>query len=449
MGWYNKIVWTEGLFISPQHLQQQERYFEHYINRRTMPLSPFFWGISDYTLDSESLNLGKVVLKNASGVLMDGTPFDAPGHTPLPQPLQITHEMLDQDIFLALPARLPSSEETTFDEDDKRSLARNVAFDYELRDSNSIGLGSRLVQLGNLRFKLVPKKEMGDAWIGLPIARVSEILSNGSIRLDTTFIPPVTGFAASQQLKDWLIEIHGLTQLRADSLANRLIGSDARSSQVAEVTDYFLLQMLNRYQPLLKHLLSVPETSPEIVYQTLLQLSGEIATFVRTETRRPQIYPEYNHLHPRFSIEPLILDLRKSLNVVLDRSAQMIAIEARQHGVHLAIMSPTEVSSFGSIVLGVHADMPKEALQQQFIAQAKVAPFERLADLVRSHLPGVELETLPVAPRQIKYNSGYVYFEVNQGGKLWEQIEQTGSLAMHIAGNFPDLKMELWGIRDQ
>jgi type VI secretion system protein ImpJ len=143
------------------------------------------------------------------------------------------------------------------------------------------------------------------------------------------------------------------------------------------------------------------------------------------------------------------LDLRKSLNVVLDRSAQMIAIEARQHGVHLAIMSPTEVSSFGSIVLGVHADMPKEALQQQFIAQAKVAPFERLADLVRSHLPGVELETLPVAPRQIKYNSGYVYFEVNQGGKLWEQIEQTGSLAMHIAGNFPDLKMELWGIRDQ
>lgn len=449
MGWYNKVVWPEGLFISPQHLQQQERYFEHYIHRRTLPVSPFFWGISEYGIDAESLTLGKVVLKNVTGVLMDGTPFDAPGHTPLPQPLQISPELLDQEIFLAIPARLPSSEETAFDDDDKRSLARNVAFDFELRDSNSIGRGSRLVQLSHLRFKLVPKKEMGDAWLGLPIARVSEIMSDGSIRLDPTFIPPVTGYAASGQLKDWLVEIHGLSNLRADALASRLIGSDVRSSQVAEVTDYFLLQLLNRYQPLLKHLLSVPETSPETVYQTLLQLSGEMATFVRTKTRRPEAYPEYNHLHPRFSIEPLVTDLRYLLNVVLERSAQMIELEPRQHGVHLAVMSPNELESFGSIVLGVHADLPKEVLQQQFISQAKVAPFERLVDLVRSHLPGIELEKLPVAPRQIPFNSGYVYFEVNQGGKLWEQIEQSGGLAMHIAGTFPDLKMELWGIRDR
>ena len=449
MGWYNKVVWPEGLFISPQHLQKQERYFEHYIHRRALPLSPFFWGISQYGIDTESLTLGKVVLKNATGVLMDGTPFDAPGHTPLPLPLQISPDLLDQEIFLAIPARLPSSEETSFDDEDKRSLARNLAFDFELRDSNSIGRGSRLVQLSHLRFKLVPKKEMGDAWVGLPIARVSEIMSDGSIRLDQTFIPPVTGYSASRQLKDWLVEIHGLTNLRAEALASRLIGSDVRSSQVAEVTDYFLLQILNRYEPLLKHLLSVSETSPETVYQTLLQLSGEMATFVRTKTRRPQSYPEYNHLHPRFSIEPLIIDLRYLLNVVLERSAQMIDLESRQHGVHFAVMSPTELESFGSIVLGVHADLPKEVLQQQFISQAKVAPFERLTDLVRSHLPGIELEKLPVAPRQIPFNSGYVYFEVTQGGKLWEQIAQSGSLAMHIAGNFPDLKMELWGIRDR
>lgn len=449
MGWYNKVVWTEGLFLRPQHFQQQERYLEHYTHRRTLPLSPFFWGISQYGLDTESLSLGKVVLKQVTGVMMDGTPFDAPSHLPLPEPLKITHELLDQEIYLASPSRLPNSEETTFEENAGRSLARNLAFDHELRDSNSIGMGSKLVQLSHLRLKLVPQKEMGDAWVGLPIARVSEIMSDGSIRLDPTFIPPVTGYAASQQLKDWLIEIQGLSNLRADALASRLVGSDARSSQVAEVTDYFLLQLLNRYQPLLKHYLTVPETSPEAIYQTLLQLSGEMATFVKTKTRRPDVYPEYDHLRPRFSIEPLVIDLRYLLNVVLERSAQMINLEARQHGVHLAIMSPTEVESFGSIVLGVHADLPKEVLQQQFVAQAKVAPFERLADLVRSHLPGIELEKLPVAPRQIPFNSGYVYFEVHQDGRLWEQVQQSGNLSMHIAGNFPDLKMELWGIRDR
>ncbi|TDR32126.1 type VI secretion system baseplate subunit TssK [Hydromonas duriensis] len=449
MGWYNKIVWTEGLFMRPQHLQQQERYLEHYAHRRSLTLSPFFWGISHYAIDTESLNLGKIVLKSATGLFIDGTPFDAPGHMPLPQPLKITHELLEQEIFLATPARLPNSEETAFEEDAGRSLARNIAFEYELRDSNSIGMGSKLVQMSHLRLKLVPAKEMGDAWVGLPIAKVSEILSDGSIRLDSTLIPPVTGFAASQQLKDWLIEIHGLTNLRADALAKRLVGTDVRSSQVAEVTDYFILQLLNRYQPLLKHLLSVPETSPEELYQTLLQLAGEMSTFVNSKTRRPEVFPEYDHLHPRFSIEPLVLSLRHLLNVVLERSAQMIELENRPHGVYLAVLSPNELESFGSIVLGVQADLPKEMLQQQFISQAKVAPFERLIDLVRSHLPGIELDTLPVAPRQIPFNSGYTYFEVSQTGKLWEQLEQSGGLAMHIAGNFPGLKMELWGIRDR
>lgn len=28
----SKVVWSEGIFITPQHFQQQERYFEDRIN---------------------------------------------------------------------------------------------------------------------------------------------------------------------------------------------------------------------------------------------------------------------------------------------------------------------------------------------------------------------------------------------------------------------------------
>ncbi len=40
MGWENKVVWTEGLFLQPQHLQQQDRYFERLVRTSTGGLRP-------------------------------------------------------------------------------------------------------------------------------------------------------------------------------------------------------------------------------------------------------------------------------------------------------------------------------------------------------------------------------------------------------------------------
>jgi len=135
MSWYAKVTWQEGLFFRPQLFQQQERYFEHYAHKRVAPLSSFFFGFSRYELDAEALSLGKVIVKSAAGVFADGTPFDAPGNTPLPAPLTIRPEHLDQRIYLAIPVRLPNCEETTFD-NTADSLARYLVFDTELRDTN-------------------------------------------------------------------------------------------------------------------------------------------------------------------------------------------------------------------------------------------------------------------------------------------------------------------------
>jgi type VI secretion system protein ImpJ len=79
--------------------------------------------------------------------------------------------------------------------------------------------------------------------------------------------------------------------------------------------------------------------------------------------------------------------------------------------------------------------------------QVKVGPVERIRDLVNLHLPGVALRPLPLAPRQIPYNAGYQYFELDTGHDLWKQMPQSGGLAIHVAGDFPGLRLELWAIR--
>ncbi|SAK88500.1 type VI secretion protein [Caballeronia calidae] len=447
MTWHNKVTWSEGLFLRPQLFQQQERYLEQFAHKRAAPLSPFFFGFSRYEIDLEALALGKVIAKSANGVFPDGTPFDAPAQTSLPAPLTIRAEHLDQLIHLAVPVRVPNGEETTF-HDTPDSLARYSVFETDLRDANSIGQGQKTVQLSNLRLRLLPEKELTDAWIGLPLTRVKTLRADGSIELDETLVPPVSGFGASDLLTKWLGNVHELARLRAQSLAKRLTGGDGQAGSVAEVSDYLLLQTLNRYEPVLQHLRRVPGTSPADLYALLVGMAGELSTYVRPETRRPlDSHPAYRHNEPHVCLKPLIDDIQWLLNAVLIRAAQRIEFKEAGYGMRNASVDPHDVQGFTSLVLAVAAQMPTDALAERFAAQSKIGPSERLPDLVRAHLPGIGLRVLPVPPRQIPFNAGYIYYELARTGPLWDMVANHGGIALHVAGEFPSLKLELWGVR--
>lgn len=447
MTWTNKVTWSEGLFLRPQLFQQQERYLESFAHRRTAPLTPFYWGFSQYRIDTESLTLGKLVLASASGICADGTPFDMPSQTPPPPPLTLLPEHLQQTIHLALPIRTPNAEETTFDAA-TGSLARFSVFETDLRDSNSIGQGARTVQLSQLRMMLVPEKELTSAWMGLPLAKLTALRSDGSAELDPLLIPPVNRYGASDVLSQWLTQLHGITHQRASHLAQRLSGSAGTgATQAAEVSDFLLLQLLNRFEVLLDHLLRVKETSPEMVYTLLRGMGAELSTFIRTQTRRPIGVPAYEHRDPCTTFKVLVEDTRELLNNLLVRSAQNIELKPKSHGMHLASLDPVELRGFSSLVLAITAHMPAEQLAQQFPAHSKLAPADRLPELVRLHLPGIALRVLPVPPRQIPFNAGYVYFQVEPQGEMWAHMLTHGGIGLHLATRFASLRMELWGVR--
>ena len=39
------------------------------------------------------------------------------------------------------------------------------------------------------------------------------------------------------------------------------------------------------------------------------------------------------------------------------------------------------------------------------------------------------------------------YFEVDTTHDLWRQLNNSGGLAMHVSGEFPELQLEFWAIR--
>ena len=53
MSWFSKVVWSEGLFLRPHHLQQHDRYFERLIENRSRYVTPYPWGFSDLEIDRD------------------------------------------------------------------------------------------------------------------------------------------------------------------------------------------------------------------------------------------------------------------------------------------------------------------------------------------------------------------------------------------------------------
>ena len=91
--------------------------------------------------------------------------------------------------------------------------------------------------------------------------------------------------------------------------------------------------------------------------------------------------------------------------------------------------------------------MPAETLRRVFPAQVKIGAVEHIRELVNVALPGIAVRPLPVAPRQLPFYAGATYFELDRGSPHWQQMQNSGGFAIHVSGDFPNLRLELWAIR--
>ena len=68
----SKVLWGEGLFLRPQHFQQQDRYHEHRLHRSVKAVHPYAWGVDRLSIDMEALAHNTLRLLELSLVLPDG-----------------------------------------------------------------------------------------------------------------------------------------------------------------------------------------------------------------------------------------------------------------------------------------------------------------------------------------------------------------------------------------
>ncbi|MFQ2892290.1 type VI secretion system baseplate subunit TssK [Aeromonas caviae] len=440
----NRVIWREGLFIKPQHFQQQQRHSDYALHARLSALSDYFYGLQSLAINEDYLGFGRIALVGATGILPDGTVFNIPNDDLLPTPLEVTDaSVANQKVYLALPLSVSGVNEVN---QGGQVATRLQAHRHDVRDLHSEGGDVVSLEVGRVSLRLMLEREDRSAYASLAIARILDKRPDGGLVLDPNFMPCSISVSAIPTLKRFLGESAGLVAERARSLSQRIAAPGQQG--VADVAEFMMLQLLNRAQPQLSHLARLGTLHPERLHESLVQICGELMTFT-DESRLPPEFPAYRHDDQQVSFEPVMLALRQALSTVLSPRAVSIQLRKHQYGIMVAMVNESELMTSADFVLAVRARMPQEQLRKQLLQQTKVASSDKIRELISLQLPGIPLLPLPVAPRQLPYHAGYSYFQLDRQSPAWQMLAVGNTLAFHIAGDFPELDMQLWAIRSQ
>ena len=439
----HNVIWQEGMLLRPQHLQHSDRYYQQQLNR-TRLLGSDAWGFLALDVDVQYLNLGKVVVNRASGVLPDGSLFELSGAME-PLVLQVPANAGRQAVYLALPLATDNQVEVRRPEQSD-VLARYVACETQIGDSNA-GVDSRCqIHCARPDLRLVLGEHANDPfYVKLQVAQVLDSTGEGGVRLDVDFVPTYIYLQGCGYVSSCIKEVVSLLATRADAIAARIQGNG--SSEGAQLGDFLMLQLINRTELTLRHYLSQSQVRPQTLYRELLSILGELSTFA-TDSKRAQWQGHYQHGDQGASFRGLMESLRTLLSMVLEQHAIELPLQQRQYGVLVCPVSDLKLLGTATFILAATAQCDTEELRHRLPAHLKIGSVERIRELVNLHLAGIKVKALPVAPRQIPFHANKTYFMLELSAVDITQLEQSGGFAFHASGAFAELELNFWAIRN-
>lgn len=412
------------------------------LRARSDSLRPHPWGLTAVEIDEDLAAIGKLTLVKARGVMPDGTAFAIPDDMAPPPPLDLPLDTRDAVVYLTLPAAQTGAQE--FDEAEAAGPdIRFLVEEQEIADAFSQERSQEPIEVArpNLRLGVTRDQTYGRILCGL--VQIRE-MQGRKVMFDDRYIPPLLDIRASRPLRHGLVDILGRCEQRADELALRAV--EATDGGAETFASFLLLQALNRWIPVLRHLDSLPMVHPERLYQELASLAGEIATLIKPERKAPTL-PPYDHENLRLAFEPLFDLLQSMLSAVFDRSAVQLPLEAMGPGAWTSTITDRNLYQHGYFYLAVRAAASLDEVRQMFPAVAKIGAVEKMRQIVDSALPGVPLRHTPTPPSQLRVLPGFVYFELDRGVPDWSDFATATALGLHVAGDWPQLRMELWCVK--
>lgn len=441
-----KVLWGEGLFLRPQHFQQQDRYHEHRLHEMAQALHPYSWGILDLQCDKDALTNNTLRLLELSLIFQDGEMLKAPTVDDLPAPIDLSELPLAQQTityFIALPA-LKSFGENFSAATNASNSSRYVQTNIDTPDLFTQAANAELTYLKKT-VRLVSEFEPRDSLISFPAVRLRRS-STGGFELDPNFIAPSLTIRSAPLLFIQLRRLMDALQAKVNALYghHREPSKNVIEFRSGDISSFWLLHTASSAFASLSHYLHHPNLHPERLYEQLLGITGALLTYSKTNTLSD--LPPYQHQDPGPCFAKLHSIIRELLDTVISSKYFSIALTEIKPSYYHGTLDSGKITNETSFYIAVAADMPAIELVDVVPLRFKIGAPDDVEKFVLSAMPGVKLVHSPQVPSAVPVRPDTYYFAIESKGPLYDRMLQAQSVSIYVPSGIRDLKLELLAI---
>ncbi|WP_075644275.1 type VI secretion system baseplate subunit TssK [Caballeronia cordobensis] len=439
-------LWAQGVFMTPQHFQQQALW-EQFSNQRIATMaSADPWGVVNVSLDTQSLGINRLQLAALSLRLPDGTLIDSETSDWLPaaRNLDDVPSQHDAVTVLAAVALVDAQGHNCVEPGTKPARPRRFVREYlHVADVNGEGKEEISVERHAVSL-LLDFEETGD-YVTCPVARLIRN-ARGRFELDASFVPPCLFLSANATLTARMKRLSEILSAKSTSLAIR---RRERSDQiadyaVADVSLFWLLHSVNSSWPELARLAQAPDQHPERLYTLLARLAGSLLTFSTTETL--QAIPAYDHMAPEPVFAELESLIRNLLDTVIPSRVVPIALQRVRGTMWTGLIEDERLADDADYYLSVQAALPAHTLIEQFPRLCKAGAPDEVEQIVNSALSGIPIKPMSRLPAAIPVRIENQYFALDSAHPAFKRMIAAHACQFYVPASIPDVSIELYAV---
>ncbi|MGB7069866.1 MAG: type VI secretion system baseplate subunit TssK [Pyrinomonadaceae bacterium] len=449
MSKYRKIVWNEGMLLTPHHFQQWDNYFEELVNSRFRSAMAYEYGVLELTVNNEAIANGDFQVTTCRAVMPDGLFINVPDAEAVPdlRPVgeHFSPEAARLGVHLAIPAKKIG--EANFQANGAKSNI-NLRFLQEgtmVKDETS-GSNEQPLAYAKSNLRLIFDDELRDGFTTIKIAEL-ERTATGQLKISEEYIPPILRSSASPWLANMMRQLVEILITKSSSLGEQRRQRNASLADftTSEVAIFWLLHTINSSIPSMAHYFRSPVLHPEKLYLELTALIGKLMTFSVESSPKDIIKYDHDDLYLTFST--LSTQLKELLETVIPSRCVPIILEKTRDTLYVGRIDDERLLKEAGFYLAVRSQMPESKLIEGVPRVVKIASRDVIDSVIGSALPGVVLTYSNPPPAPIPARVGFKYFMLDTIGPYWNGIKGSKVVAVYVPDEIPDEKLEMYAVK--
>ena len=450
MSKYRKVVWNEGMLLTPHHFQQLDNYHEERLNSLLRSVVSYGYGVLSLEINHEAIANGNFQVTSCHAVLSDGLMINFPDTDVAPslRPVKdhFSPEQEKLGVHLAIPARKFGAANYQANGGKADINLRFLQEGTLVKDETS-GTNEQPLAFAKPNLRIIFDDELRDGFTTIKIAEL-ERTATGQLKISDAFIPPILKVSANIWLSDMLRQMVEILITKSSSLGEqrRQRTSSLADFTTSEVAVFWLLHTVNSSIPALSHFFHTPIVHPEKLYVVLAELAGKLITF-STELH-PKDIVKYDHEDLYYTFYTLSMQLKDLLETVIPSRCVPIPLEKITPTMYVGRVEDERLLKDAGFYLAVNAQMPESKLIEDIPRVVKIASRDVYDTVVGRALPGVVLSHANPPPAPIPTRIGFRYFMLDTTGAYWEGIKGSKVIAIYVPEKIPNEKLELYAVKN-